>query len=84
MYRIGGSTKKYWYLSEADEKNPGGDGDIDYYKNTDDGQKHKKHAPLRGWITCAGAGKNLAGKEPPPMLQVYFENIPPHPLFIPQ
>ena len=57
------SQQKWWFLSEADEEQPGTDRDIDYYQH-----KSKEHEetepPPRGWITCRNAGV-----EPPPQLR---------------
>jgi ubiquitin carboxyl-terminal hydrolase 9/24 len=56
------SQQKWWFLSEADEEQPGTDRDIDYYQH-----KSKEHEeafpPPAGWITCRNAGV-----EPPPNL----------------
>jgi hypothetical protein len=57
------NQQKWWFLSEADEEQPGTDRDIDYYQH-----KSKEHEeaypPPGGWITCQSAGVN-----PPPTLQ---------------
>jgi ubiquitin carboxyl-terminal hydrolase 9/24 len=57
------SQQKWWFLSEADEEQPGTDRDIDYYQH-----KSKEHEetqpPPRGWITCRNSGL-----EPPPQLK---------------
>jgi hypothetical protein len=49
------SQQKWWFLSEADEEQPGTDRDIDYYQH-----KSKEHEesepPPRGWVTCRNAG----------------------------
>jgi Ubiquitin carboxyl-terminal hydrolase len=57
------SQQKWWFLSEADEEQPGTDRDIDYYQH-----KSKEHEemepPAAGWVTCRNAGI-----DPPPNLQ---------------
>jgi hypothetical protein len=49
------SQQKWWFLSEADEEQPGTDRDIDYYQH-----KSKEHEetepPPGGWLTCRNAG----------------------------
>lgn len=56
------SQQKWWFLSEADEEQPGTDRDVDYYQH-----KSKEHEeaypPPNEWITCRNAGLN-----PPPTL----------------
>jgi len=65
------SQQKFWFLSEADEEQPGTDRDIDYYQH-----KSKEHEeaypPPAGWITCRNAGVN-----PPPRLQPEGLMVPP-------
>eukprot|EP00536_Pseudo-nitzschia_multiseries_P011383 jgi/Psemu1/326427/estExt_fgenesh1_pg.C_3830003 len=55
------SQQKWWFLSEADEEQPGTDRDIDYYQH-----KSKEHEetepPLSGWLTCRNAGIDPAPK----------------------
>eukprot|EP00537_Pseudo-nitzschia_pungens_P003953 CAMPEP_0172367922 /NCGR_PEP_ID=MMETSP1060-20121228/24635_1 /TAXON_ID=37318 /ORGANISM="Pseudo-nitzschia pungens, Strain cf. cingulata" /LENGTH=3187 /DNA_ID=CAMNT_0013092347 /DNA_START=34 /DNA_END=9597 /DNA_ORIENTATION=- len=55
------SQQKWWFLSEADEEQPGTDRDIDYYQH-----KSKEHEetepPLSGWLTCRNAGMDPAPK----------------------
>lgn len=57
------SQQKWWFLSEADEEQPGTDRDIDYYQH-----KSKEHEetepPAFGWVTCRNAGL-----DPPPRLK---------------
>ena len=57
------SQQKWWFLSEADEEQPGTDRDIDYYQH-----KSKEHEeqepPPSGWLTCRSAGQ-----DPPPRLK---------------
>jgi hypothetical protein len=56
------SHQKWWFLSEADEDQPGTDRDIDYYRH-----KSKEHVealpPPHGWTTCR------SGTDPPPDLR---------------
>jgi hypothetical protein len=65
------SQQKWWFISEADEKQPGTDKDIDYYQ-----QKSKKNEenfpPGTGWITCRSAGI-----DPPPYLDPKGLVVPP-------
>lgn len=65
------SQQKWWFLSEADEEQPGTDRDIDYYQH-----KSKEHEeafpPPGGWITCRSAGV-----QPPPVLQAVGLMVPP-------
>ncbi len=57
------SQLKWWFISEADEDQPGTDKDIDYYQ-------HKTRTaddtvpPLTGWLTCRSTGH-----DPPPFLR---------------
>jgi ubiquitin carboxyl-terminal hydrolase 9/24 len=64
------SQQKWWFLSEADEEQPGTDRDIDYYQH-----KSKEHEemepPYDGWITCRNAGI-----EPPPVLLKQGRMVP--------
>ena len=64
------SQQKWWFLSEADEEQPGTDRDIDYYQH-----KSKEHEeaypPPGGWITCRNAGVN-----PPPTLEPIGYMVP--------
>lgn len=64
------SQQKWWFLSEADEEQPGTDRDIDYYQH-----KSKEHEetqpPPGGWITCRNAGK-----EPSPQLKAAGLMVP--------
>ncbi|KAG7367521.1 ubiquitin carboxyl-terminal hydrolase [Nitzschia inconspicua] len=65
------SQQKWWFLSEADEEQPGTDRDIDYYQH-----KSKEHEemepPYDGWITCRNAGV-----DPSPKLQKKGRMVPP-------
>ena len=60
------SSQKRWFLSEADETQPGTDKDVDYYQH-----KSKKHEesmpPLSGWTACKNAANQ--GIDPPPTLE---------------
>lgn len=64
------SQQKWWFLSEADEEQPGTDRDIDYYQH-----KSKEHdeavPPADGWVTCRNAGI-----DPPPQLQAFGSVVP--------
>lgn len=65
------SQQKWWFLSEADEEQPGTDRDIDYYQH-----KSKEHEetepPPTGWLTCRNAGL-----DPPPNLTRLGLMVPP-------
>lgn len=65
------SQQKWWFLSEADEEQPGTDRDIDYYQH-----KSKEHEetepPAGGWVTCRNSGL-----DPPPRLQSVGLMVPP-------
>mmetsp|Transcript_43869 Transcript_43869/g.105841 ORF Transcript_43869/g.105841 Transcript_43869/m.105841 type:complete len:3072 (+) Transcript_43869:108-9323(+) len=64
------SQQKWWFLSEADEEQPGTDRDIDYYQHKSK-QHEEKQPPQRGWITCRNAGV-----DPPPQLQAAGLMVP--------
>lgn len=65
------SQQKWWFLSEADEEQPGTDRDIDYYQHKS--MKHEERAPPpHGWITCRNAGV-----DPPPRFQANGVMVPP-------
>jgi hypothetical protein len=57
------SQQKWWFLSEADEEQPGTDRDIDYYQHKSK-EHEEKEPPPAGWLTCRSAGQ-----DPPPRLQ---------------
>jgi hypothetical protein len=63
------SQQKWWFLSEADEQQPGTDKDIDYYQH-----KSKKDEedtpPTNGWTTCR------EGVDPPPQLRAKGIMVP--------
>ena len=65
------SHQKWWFLSEADEEQPGTDKDIDYYSH-----KSKTHEesepPCTGWTTCRNSGV-----DPPPTLRPFGLMVPP-------
>lgn len=65
------SQQKWWFISEADEQQPGTDKDIDYYQ-----LKSKKRdenlPPCTGWSTCRSAGL-----DPPPYLEPKGLVVPP-------
>ena len=61
------SQQKWWFLSEADEDQPGTDKDVDYYQHKSN-KKEEAMPPMSGWVTCRSAGSS-AGTEPPPTLE---------------
>jgi ubiquitin carboxyl-terminal hydrolase 9/24 len=64
------SQQKWWFLSEADEEQPGTDRDIDYYQHK---SSHETAAPpADGWIPS-----RTAGRAPPPRLQPRGVLVPP-------
>ena len=53
---------KWWFLSEADEIQPGTDKDVDYYQHKSN--KDEEDSPsLSGWLVCR------RGADPPPTLE---------------
>jgi hypothetical protein len=65
------STKQWWFLSEADEEQPGTDKDIDYYQQKSKGSEERQ-PPSAGWKTC-----RHAGVYPPPVLEAHGVMVPP-------
>ncbi|KAL3923844.1 MAG: hypothetical protein SGILL_001410, partial [Bacillariaceae sp.] len=64
------SQQKWWFLSEADEEQPGTDRDIDYYQHKS--KEHEESEPPReGWLTCRNAGV-----DPPPKLNKRGRMVP--------
>ena len=64
------SGDKWWFLSEADEDQPGTDRDIDYYCHKS--KAHEGSEPPRvGWITC-----KKSGIDPPPMIHPFGFMVP--------
>lgn len=59
------SQQKWWFLSEADEEQPGTDRDVDYYQRKTKGLE-QKDPPLEGWTKC----RSGAGVDPPPKLRI--------------
>ena len=60
------SQQKWWFLSEADEVQPGTDKDVDYYQHKS--RKHEESMPPQsGWIACKSGGSQ--GIDPPPTLE---------------
>ena len=55
------SQQKWWFISNADEEQPGTDKDIDYYQHKSK-QNENKLPSLSGWLTCR------EGVDPPPTL----------------
>lgn len=65
------SQQKWWFLSEADEEQPGTDRDIDYYQHKS--QEHEEtEPPPFGWVTCRNSGL-----DPPPQLKPVGLMVPP-------
>lgn len=60
------SQQKFWFLSEADEEQPGTDRDIDYYQHKTK-EDEEDYPPPANWLTCRSSGS--AGVDPPPTLQ---------------
>jgi len=58
------SDRVFWFLSEADEEQPGTDRDIDYYQHKSTREQDKSLPPRDCWISCRSAGI-----DPPPMLR---------------
>lgn len=56
------SQQKWWFISEADEQQPGTDKDVDYYQRKSS-RGEEKLPPQYKWTTCRNAGV-----EPPPVL----------------
>ena len=64
------SHHKWWFLSEADQDQPGTDKDIDYYQHKS--KREEESLPSHsGWSTCK------AGAEPPPTLEAVGKLVPP-------
>lgn len=66
------SQQKWWFLSEADEEQPGTDRDIDYYQHKSAKEQDESVPPGDCWITCRNAGI-----DPPPKLQPFGLMTPP-------
>lgn len=64
------SQQKWWFISEADEDQPGTDKDIDYYQHKSKPQEESLPSPS-GWVTCR------AGVDPPPTLKPVGLMVPP-------
>jgi ubiquitin carboxyl-terminal hydrolase 9/24 len=65
------SQQKWWFLSEADEEQPGTDRDIDYYQHKSK-EHEEREPPPDQWITCRNAGV-----DPPPKLRGEGLMVPP-------
>jgi ubiquitin carboxyl-terminal hydrolase 9/24 len=65
------SQQKWWFLSEADEEQPGTDRDIDYYQHKSK-EHEEREPPPEQWITCRNAGV-----DPPPKLRGMGLMVPP-------
>eukprot|EP00956_Cyclotella_meneghiniana_P030232 scaffold75485_cov79-Cyclotella_meneghiniana.AAC.3 len=64
------SQQKWWFISEADEDQPGTDKDIDYYNHKN--QPHEYAFPSEhGWVTCVN------GEDPAPTLRPVGLMVPP-------
>ena len=57
------SQKTWWFISEADDDQPGTDRDIDYYQHKANNYK-RRYPPPCGWETC-----RAVGIDPPPTLK---------------
>jgi ubiquitin carboxyl-terminal hydrolase 9/24 len=68
------SQQKWWFLSEADEEQPGTDRDIDYYQHKSSSGTNTDEAvpPCENWIVSRNAGVH-----PPPTLQPVGWLVPP-------
>lgn len=64
------SQQKWWFLSEADEHQPGTDKDIDYYQHKSK-KEEEDEPPTNGWTTCRD------GADPPPALEAKGIMVPP-------
>jgi hypothetical protein len=64
------TQQRWWFLSEADEEQPGTDRDVDYYQHK---SKVYQEAlpPAAGWITCP-----RVGRDPPPTLERCGVQVP--------
>ncbi len=65
------SQQKWWFLSEADEQQPGTDKDIDYYQHKSSKKEEEDEPPTAGWTSCRD------GSDPPPMLEAKGVMVPP-------
>ena len=65
------SQVKWWFLSEADEQQPGTDLDIDYYQHKTKKDEWDKPPPTSGWKCVA------KGIYPPPLLEPKDIMVPP-------
>jgi len=65
------SNAKWWFLSEADEDQPGTDKDIDYYQHKSSKADEEQATPPRmGWSTVRNS------KDPPPILTPIGSVVP--------
>jgi hypothetical protein len=65
------TQQKWWFLSEADEDQPGTDQDIDYYQHKSKEHEEMEPPPTR-WLTCRNSGI-----DPPPQLKRRGLMVPP-------
>jgi ubiquitin carboxyl-terminal hydrolase 9/24 len=63
------SQQKWWFISEADEDQPGTDKDIDYYQHKSK-QIEEGLPSAYGWVTCR------SGVDPPPTLRAVGLMVP--------
>jgi hypothetical protein len=63
------SSQKWWFLSEADEDQPGTDKDVDYYQHKSK-REEEAFPSSSGWLTCR------AGADPPPTLEAIGKLVP--------
>ena len=61
------SQQKWWFLSEADEDQPGTDKDIDHYQQTSK-EYEESEPPLTGWVTCKKLPSGQTYLDPAPIL----------------
>jgi hypothetical protein len=65
------SHEKWWFISEANEEQPGTDRDIDYYHHKCK-ERDEPVPPCRGWTTF-----RAVGIDPPPQLEAQGNMLPP-------
>ena len=59
------SNQKWWFISEADQDQPGTDKDIDYYQHKST-EVDESLPPRKGW--CTSKGPDREKRNPPPTL----------------
>jgi len=65
------SQQKWWFLSEADEEQPGTDRDIDYYQHKSKFHQDEAFPPREGWTPC-----KTSVAEPSPILSPKESMVP--------